>query len=78
VTNAEFTRALAAALRRPAVFAVPAPALHLALGDLADAVLASQRVIPRRAVEAGFRFAHTAVAEALCDVVRAAPAPATS
>jgi uncharacterized protein (TIGR01777 family) len=78
VTNAEFTRALAAALRRPAAFAVPAPALHLALGDLAAAVLASQRVIPRRAMEAGFRFAHTAVAEAICDVVRAAPAPATS
>lgn len=75
VTNAELTRALAAALGRPAAFAVPAPALHLALGDLAAAVLASQRVMPKRALDAGFRFAHTDIAEALRDVVRTGRAP---
>lgn len=71
VTNAELTRALAAALHRPALFPVPAPALRLALGDLAEAVLASQRVVPKRALDAGFRFAHVEVGAALRDVLRA-------
>ena len=69
VTNAEFTRALGAALHRPAVLPVPARALRLAVGDLADAVLASQRVLPERALAAGFRFTYTSVEDALRDAV---------
>jgi uncharacterized protein len=59
VTNATYTRALGRALRRPAFFRVPPMALKLALGgDLAEeAVLASQRVVPARLSESGFRFA---------------------
>ena len=53
VTNAAFTRALGAALHRPAVVPVPAFALRLALGEAASVVLASQRVAPARALEAG-------------------------
>ncbi|MBI5836274.1 MAG: TIGR01777 family protein [Candidatus Eisenbacteria bacterium] len=57
VTNAEFTRALAAALRRPAGFAVPAFALRLALGGMADGLLlASARVRPARLEAAGYDF----------------------
>jgi uncharacterized protein len=58
VTNAVFTQSLAAALRRPAVFPVPAFALRLALGELADVVLASQRALPQKALEGGFEFDH--------------------
>jgi NAD dependent epimerase/dehydratase family enzyme len=44
-------------LRRPAFFHVPAGALTLAMGEMADATaLASQRVRPRRLLEAGFNF----------------------
>ena len=65
-TNAEFTAALARALRRPAVFPVPAFALRLALGEMADeALLASQRVQPEKLLTAGFRFAHPQLDEAL-------------
>ena len=47
VRNAEFARALGRALHRPAVLPVPAFALRLAFGEMADAtLLASQRVIP--------------------------------
>jgi len=47
VQNAEFTRILASALSRPALFPAPAFALRLALGDMADALLlSSQRVLP--------------------------------
>jgi uncharacterized protein (TIGR01777 family) len=56
VTNAEFTKGLAAALHRPAIFPVPRFALKLLLGEMADAVLASQRVLPKAAQSAGFRF----------------------
>jgi uncharacterized protein (TIGR01777 family) len=66
VTNAAFTTALARALRRPAVFPVPAFALRLALGEMADeALLASQRVQPEKLLKAGFRFIHPQLDEAL-------------
>src|SRR5215472_8577770 len=52
VTNAEFTKELARALHRPAIFPVPPFALRLALGrEMADALLTgSQRVVPKRLV----------------------------
>lgn len=59
VRNSELTRELAAALRRPAFFRVPAFLLELILGDLArEAMLASTRVLPARLEARGFRFAH--------------------
>ncbi|GAA1587173.1 TIGR01777 family oxidoreductase [Actinomadura kijaniata] len=66
VTNAGYTRAVARAVRRPAALAVPAFALRLALRDFADeGPLISQRVLPRRLEEAGFRFAHRDLGSAL-------------
>jgi uncharacterized protein (TIGR01777 family) len=58
VTNAEFTRALAGALRRPAVFPVPAFAAKALFGEMSEIVLASQRVLPVAAQTAGFSFQH--------------------
>jgi uncharacterized protein (TIGR01777 family) len=65
VTNAEFTRALAAALHRPALFPVPAVALKLLLGEMSQVILASQRVVPEAALRAGFRFRYSDVGPAL-------------
>ncbi len=66
VTNRELTKALAAVLRRPALFAVPAFALRTLLGEAADELLlSSQRVIPRRLQEADFAFRYPEVAGAL-------------
>ncbi|WP_067820030.1 TIGR01777 family oxidoreductase [Actinomadura kijaniata] len=66
VTNAGYTRAVARAVRRPAALAVPAFALRLALREFADeGPLISQRVLPRRLEEAGFRFAHRDLGSAL-------------
>jgi len=68
-TNAEFTRAVARALHRPAALRVPAGILRGTLGDLAETVVGSLRVVPQRLTEAGFRFDHpdieTIVAAAL-------------
>ncbi len=66
ITNREFTRALGRALRRPAVLPVPAVALRLLFGQLADeALLASQRARPHRLLELGFEFTHPDVDSAL-------------
>jgi hypothetical protein len=67
VTNRTFTRALGAALHRPAVLAVPGVALRIALGsDLAtEMVLAGQRVVPARLTTTGYAFAHTDIDAAL-------------
>jgi uncharacterized protein (TIGR01777 family) len=54
--NAEFTRIAAAVLHRPAIFPVPAFALRLAVGEMADALLASQRALPERLLALGYRF----------------------
>jgi len=56
VTNAEFTKTLAAALHRPAVFPVPALALRALFGEMGGMLLDSQRVFPRAAQAAGFQF----------------------
>ena len=57
VTNAEFTRVFARVLRRPAFFHVPRAALTLLMGEMAEGtILASQRLRPRRLLEAGFNF----------------------
>lgn len=60
VTNAQFTATLAHVLHRPAVLAVPAAALRLALGaEMADeTALVSQRVLPAKLLAAGYAFAH--------------------
>lgn len=66
VPNAEFTRELAKAMRRPALFPAPAFALRLALGEMADALLlSSQRVKPGVLEKLGYRFLHTDLPSAL-------------
>jgi uncharacterized protein (TIGR01777 family) len=58
VTNAEFTRHLARALHRPAIFPVPKFALKIAFGELANFMLASARVVPEASTRSGFKFAY--------------------
>jgi uncharacterized protein (TIGR01777 family) len=70
VRNAELTRTLARVLHRPAPFPVPAFALRLALGELADELLGSRRVIPARALAHGFAFAHADLEAALARELR--------
>ncbi|MGI9005453.1 MAG: TIGR01777 family oxidoreductase [Streptosporangiaceae bacterium] len=65
VTNAEFTRALAAALHRPALLALPSAALRTVLGEVASELLGSQRVVPARLLAAGFSFEQPDIVSAL-------------
>jgi uncharacterized protein (TIGR01777 family) len=66
VTNAEFTATLAAVTHRPGVLTVPAPAMRLALGELARVgVLAGQRAVPTVLQGAGFTYTHPDLRSAL-------------
>jgi NAD dependent epimerase/dehydratase family enzyme len=71
VTNREFTRALASALHRPAIFPVPAVALKLMFGEMAQVILASQRAIPDAAMRAGFTFEYPDIFAALAEILAA-------
>lgn len=69
VTNRQFTKALGGALRRPAVVPVPGLALRLVLGELASYADDSQRVVPARALEGGYRFRQPDLGAALRDLL---------
>lgn len=66
VTNAEFTTAFGRAVNRPTPLAVPGFAVRAALGEFADeGLLTGQRAIPTALENAGFRFHHNTIGEAL-------------
>ncbi len=60
-TNAEFTRALGAALGRPTVIPVPGPLIRLGAGPLAPELLGSLRTVPAKLQAEGFTFRHPGV-----------------
>jgi uncharacterized protein (TIGR01777 family) len=70
VRNAEFTEVLGAVLSRPAVIGVPALALRLMLGEMAEELfLASQRVEPSKLIGSGYRFEHQDLRSALPNIL---------
>jgi uncharacterized protein (TIGR01777 family) len=68
-TNKEFTRELGGALHRPAFLPVPEAALRVLVGEMADVLFGSQRVLPKAALESGYRFQHPELAETLADLL---------
>ena len=69
VTNAEFTKALARALSRPALFTVPRFALRIAMGEMAQFALASSRLYPLKIMESGYKFKWDVIEPALRDIL---------
>ncbi len=65
VSNAEFMSALARQYHRPAPWVVPAPALHLVLGQFAEELLGGQRAVPTVLHDDGFEFSHRTLDVAL-------------
>jgi uncharacterized protein (TIGR01777 family) len=64
-TNEVFTRELGRALGRPTVMTAPRLALRLALGEVSEVLLESQRVVPRVAQRSGYSFVHEELGAAL-------------
>src|SRR6266571_1502015 len=71
VTNREFTHALARAVRRPALLPLPAFAVRLLFGEMADALLlASARGEPERLLATGYVFRYPTLPDALAHALR--------
>jgi len=70
VTNSEFTKSLGHALRRPALFPLPAFAARAVFGEMADALLLSSTCVqPTRLVDSGYRFHHPEIDGALASLI---------
>ena len=69
IRNAEFTRCLAVAVHRPAIFPVPGRVLKTVLGEFSRELLDSKRIVPRRALEAGFLHRFSNLDAALKNIV---------
>jgi uncharacterized protein (TIGR01777 family) len=68
-TNAEFTSQLARVLHRPAFLPVPELALRVLMGEMAEALLGSQRVIPAAALGSKYEFHCQSLTPALEDLL---------
>ena len=69
VTNAELSRTLGRVLSRPAILPVPALALKVLYGEMAQIVTTGQRVLPARLEQLGYGFRHPDLEAALRDVL---------
>jgi uncharacterized protein (TIGR01777 family) len=69
VRNSEFTKALARQLHRPAFMPAPYFGLRLLFGEFAKVLFASQRVIPRVALDTGFVFQYPEIVAALREIL---------
>jgi len=65
VRNSDFTKSLAKVMHRPAIFAAPAFALRLAMGEMADTLLGGVRVVPQVLEQHGYQFIDANLDEAL-------------
>jgi uncharacterized protein (TIGR01777 family) len=70
VTNRAFSQALGRALHRPALAPVPAFAIRLLYGDMAEIVTEGQRAVPERALAAGFTYKYADLDAALADALK--------
>jgi uncharacterized protein (TIGR01777 family) len=69
VRNSEFTRALGRQLHRPAFMPAPYIGLRVLFGEFAQVLFASQRVIPKVALDTGFVFQYPDIAAALREIL---------
>jgi uncharacterized protein (TIGR01777 family) len=65
VTNRELTRALGRLWHRPTPWMVPRIGLRVALGDLAEEILMSQRAVPKVLPDNGFEPRYSRLEDAL-------------
>ena len=73
VTNEQLTKALGQAVGRPTLMPLPAVALRLALGQMAEELLlGGQRVLPKRLLDSGYAFTAPDVEAALQGLLRRA------
>lgn len=69
--NADFAKAYARSMGRPAILPVPALALKVGLGELSGLILGGQKAQPSRLLAAGYRFRFESLDAALADLRKA-------
>jgi uncharacterized protein len=67
--NRDFSKALGAAMGRPALMPVPGFALQIMVGEFAESLTTGQRVLPKKAEELGYQFKYPEVGQALRDII---------
>jgi uncharacterized protein (TIGR01777 family) len=72
-THAQMQRLIAKTLSRPMWMRIPAFAVRAVIGEMAQLLVDGQRVIPARAVAAGFAFEHPNLGEALTHLFKRGP-----
>lgn len=78
LNNAEFSRALGRAMRRPTWLPVPGLALRLLFGEMATVLLTGQNAVPTKLQQMGFTFRFPTIDAALSDLIKhAAKTPKT-
>ena len=70
VTNKMFANTLGDVINRPSVIPVPEFALKIAVGEFAKNLITGQRVIPAKAIKAGFEFGFPELKEALKNLLK--------
>jgi uncharacterized protein (TIGR01777 family) len=75
-TNRQFSKALGRVLRRPALAPVPALAVRVLYGEMADIVTTGQRAVPARLTELGYSFRRPELEDALRDATGSRPSEA--
>ncbi len=69
ISNKEFTKALAKAVNRPAIFAIPVFVLKMVLGEAAILLTESPEVEPKNLLDEGFVFEYTTIESALTEII---------
>ncbi|MCF6441107.1 TIGR01777 family oxidoreductase [Pseudoalteromonas luteoviolacea] len=69
VSNKEFSDCLANVLNRPAFLWLPESFLKWAFGEMSDLLIYGQRVIPKKALDANYRFRYQSLEEALKQIM---------
>lgn len=71
--NAEFAKALARCLHRPAFAPVPEFAVRMLFGEMGDeTVLSGQKAVPQHLIDSGFQFDHPTLDQALAYEMKSA------
>lgn len=71
VSNETFSKTLANTLHRPCLFRVPETVLKLAMGEMSDLLIYGQAVVPRKLLDAGFKFRYPELDSALGSLLEA-------
>jgi uncharacterized protein len=66
----EFAKTLAKILYRPSIFSIPEFALKILIGEAASTIVSSQRVVPQKLIDKGFKFKFEKLEEALKDLLK--------